>query len=401
MATVLVVDDQRAARRVLASRLDAAGFEVLQAADGAEAWRKFEAREPQLVITDMAMPQSDGIDLTGRIRECSDVPIIVFSAYGSVPAAVSAVKAGASEFLSSADLDVDALVGLARNLCDLDAHGSEVPELASRLPGSSTAITRVRARLAALASLRAPVLITGEPGSGRTTAARALHEHGATAGLDFHKVDAARFAPSAPVPKQGMVLLRGVEQLSPGGQAFWKERLAGMSGERPLRIVASSAGDWDRGTLIETDLAKALLRFRVHLPPLRDRPEDIPDIAGALLARISGRLGRERPRVEPAAFDLLCAQTWPGNATQLSQLLERAVAYSRGRRLTRGEIDELLGESRESLATVRREHEGRTRTELLTALRESAGNISRTAMRLGLSRQSVYRLLEKHSISVD
>ncbi len=134
MTTVLVVDDQRGARRVLASRLESAGFEVVQAADGVEAWEEFQRREPQLVITDMAMPHSDGIDLAGRVRECSDVPIIVFSAYGSVPSAVSAVKAGANEFLSSADLDVDALVQLARDLCGERALPSKLLDLGYRPP---------------------------------------------------------------------------------------------------------------------------------------------------------------------------------------------------------------------------------------------------------------------------
>lgn len=403
MPTVLVVDDQRAARRVLASRLQEAGLDVLQAADGLQAWEQFQRREPQLVITDMAMPRSDGIDLTRRIRERSDVPVIVFSAYASVPTAVSAVKAGASEFLASCDLDVDALVRLAWDLCGRTPRRSELADLSERLQGSSSAIRKVRARLAALAPLRVPVLLSGEPGVGRTTAARALHALGSTAGRDFYKIEAARFQPSMPTPERGTVLLRGIEQLSPGGQAFWAQHLASGSEGQPLRIVASTARsprDCKDGLDLLPELASALLQYQVTVPPLRQRREDIPLIAVAILRRISGRLGRPDVRLTEAATDRLSGQEWPGNGTELTRLLERAIAYSREREISREVIEELLRECDDSLAGVRKEGELRQREDLLTALHETGGNISRTAGRLGLSRQAVYRLMQKWAVPV-
>lgn len=404
MPTVLVVDDQRAARRVLASRLESAGFHVLQAADGLQAWDAFQEHEPQLVITDMSMPRSDGIELAGRIRECSDVPVIVFSAYGSVPTAVSALKAGANDFISSADLDVDALVQLARNLCTAPGQRSELSGLEERLPGSSSAIVRARKRIAALAPLRTPVLLVGEPGTGRTTAARALHDFGATAGLDFYKFDAARLTSSTPVPERGLVLVRGVEQLSRGAQAFWADHLGGGSEGQPLRIVASSSvplAEWRQSQSLQADLVEALLQFPVELPPLRHRADDIPRLAAVLLERIGRKLGKHPPRFTPDAAKLLSKQSWPGNLHQLKGFLHRTVAFSAESEIPASLVAELVQQESESLAGVRDEAHQRQREDLIVALRATEGNISRTAERLGLSRQAVYRLMEKFEITTE
>ncbi len=108
--TVLVVDDQARPRRALAAELEDAGFTVVQAADGDEAWKQFCDRAPDAVVTDMVMPKRDGLDLLGKIRSRSDVPVILFTARGSVQTAASAFKAGADEFVSSPDVGVEELV---------------------------------------------------------------------------------------------------------------------------------------------------------------------------------------------------------------------------------------------------------------------------------------------------
>ena len=128
-ATVLVVDDQEIVRRALATELEDAGFDVVEAGDGKDAWECFQQREPALVVTDVAMPRSDGLELLGRIRGESDVPVIVFTAYGTVDAAVSALKSGADEFVSSEQLEPEEIVELARRLCGGEEPSSELEQL--------------------------------------------------------------------------------------------------------------------------------------------------------------------------------------------------------------------------------------------------------------------------------
>ena len=107
MDTILVVDDQLKPRRLLIDELEDAGFAVVEASDGEEAWDMFRRNPPELVITDMMMPKCDGLELLSRIRTHSEVPVIVFSGYGSVQTAAEAIKAGAQEFISSLDVEVD------------------------------------------------------------------------------------------------------------------------------------------------------------------------------------------------------------------------------------------------------------------------------------------------------
>ncbi len=113
--TILVVDDQPGARKVLAAELEDAGFQVVLAADGVEAWQQFRQASPDLVITDMVMPRSDGIDLLNRIRSHSEVPVLLFSAHGSVEAAVTALKSGADDFVSSETFHDDWLASVVGN----------------------------------------------------------------------------------------------------------------------------------------------------------------------------------------------------------------------------------------------------------------------------------------------
>ncbi|GAG14000.1 unnamed protein product, partial [marine sediment metagenome] len=189
--TVLVVDDRARPRRALATELEDAGFAVVQAADGAEAWEQFRHHSPDVVITDMVMPRSDGLDLLSQIRSCSDVPVILFTARGSVESAATAFKAGADDFVSSPDVEVEGLVALVERAISGASPSLELGDLEQRLVGRSRAILRLREQISGLAPLRTPVLVSGEPGTGRDTVVRALHELGATADSELLEIDTA------------------------------------------------------------------------------------------------------------------------------------------------------------------------------------------------------------------
>jgi DNA-binding NtrC family response regulator len=405
--TVLVVDDQMRPRRALATELEDAGFAVVQAADGAEAWESFLRHRPDLVITDMVMPRSDGLDLLGRIRAHSEVPVVVFTAYGSVESAISALKGGAAEFVVSPDVDVDELVSLARGALAARDVSQHPAGLAQRLVGKSRAMARVRERVTGLAPLWAPVLVTGEPGTEREAIVSALHEFGTTAGLELVRITAASFVPEAAIPARCAIHLERVEELPPEGQRFWSRFIANEPNrfqKESVRVLASSeaslAARVNEGRF-DQPLAETLLRFQIQAPPLRQRPEDIPEIAASLVARLQGEVGRRGIRLSGEATELLAQRKWPGNLRELEATLERAIAFSRGRELRRQTIEDVLADSEESLASIRRHRGEVERDALLSAIRRTGGNITRTAEMLGKSRSAVYRLIEKHGIPLD
>jgi DNA-binding NtrC family response regulator len=400
---VLVVDDQIRARRVLVNELEDAGFEVSEARDGLDAWKAFQHQNPDVVITDMVMPRGDGLELLGRIRACSETPVIVFTAHGTAQTATSAFKLGAEDFVCSPDVEIDELIALIATAAGETTPIAHHPGFGERLVGSSRTMERIRERLAGLAPLRTPVLVAGEPGSGRTTTVLALHDLGSSAGGAL-----ARLSPRKPLleprsPEPAAVYLEGVDRFSEEARAHWATRLerAAREGFRTgPRILASAGGSvLDLG--LDEDFARGLggmmLRFAIELPPLREIPDDIPEISEALMARAGSAVGRAI-RLSPAAVTFLGEQRWPGNAGQLERVLERSISFSRGRQVRRDVVADVLADLEESLDGIRAREQVRERNELLRILQDTGGNVSRAADEFGRSRAAIYRLIEKHGI---
>ncbi len=386
--------------------LEDAGFSVLEAGDGQEAWNRFVESRPDLVITDMKMPHSDGMELLSRIRSRSETPVIMFTAYGTVDTAVSALKAGANEFVSSVDANVDELVDMVRGTL-IDGEGNEtLPDLESRLVGSTRAMLRVREQVTGLAPLGTPVLVSGESGTGRDTTVGALHSLGATAGGELVRVDAAAFEPGDWIPDSGAVYLDDVDRLTPEAQAYWADRVAHVRSDTPptgVRLFASTTDSI--ATLVQQngfskELGEVLIRFEIDLPPLRDRREDIPAIASILVDRIGRRLGR--PVVlSAAANEYLQTQRWPGNVAELENVLEKVIAFSRAKEIRRQAIDDVLQDVEESVAGIRDRRDAQERDALLNAIEVAGGNVTRAAEILGKSRTAVYYLISKHGIRLN
>src|SRR5262245_17046805 len=194
--TILVADDQSSTRSHLAARLADAGFSVVEASDGEEAWEQFREHDPDLVLSDLRMPRCDGLELLERVRAQSAVPVILLTAYGDVPTAVRAMKRGAEEFLSFDGLDVNQLIERIRVLVRASEAGGIAAGLARHIVGASPAMQRVRERVAGLLKLRTPAVILGDPGTGRGHVARVLHDLGPEADDEFvHVVCAGDPAP--------------------------------------------------------------------------------------------------------------------------------------------------------------------------------------------------------------
>jgi len=406
MTTVLVVDDQKRPRDLLSAELEEVGFTVVSAEDGEEGWQRFCQSKAAVVVTDMSMPRCDGIELLRRIRSRSDVPVIVFSGHGSVESAAEAFKAGADDFVNSLEIEIDDLVELVREAVSTRHVPPSGAELERRLTGDSVAISRVRWQLNGLAPLLTSVLVSGEPGTGRSTAIKAMHELGATSARRLRRVDAISFSPTDFRKNTGRecIHLADVEHLTPDAQRYWAAQFVRNETSTPSassRIFASTSAELAslvQSGAFDPHLGRALLRFEVKMPPLRDRPADVPKISQSLLQKIGATVGRSRIQLSPAALKHLETCRFPENLSQLERLLERAVAYSHGKVIRRQTIQDLMADLEKSIASMREERQLIERERLIRALREAGGNITHAAAALGKSRAAVYRLIDKHDI---
>src|SRR5262245_2778526 len=273
----------------------------------------------------------------------------------------------------------------------------------SAFVGRSPALRRLRQRLEGMAPLWIPVLLRGEPGTGRASAAALLHAWGPASRGELVRIDAAAFAPERRLPAAATVLLESVERLSRPAQAWWLARLCAAQlpgAERGIRWLATTADAPLRDLAPDFDAAleRSLASFAIRLPPLRERTRDLPLLAAALCARAGRTLGRERVRVSARALEILASCHWPGNVRELEDVLLRAIAFSPSPRLGRALVADVLAERGESVGGLRAERVARERAELLARLRATHGNVARTAEALGRSRTAVYRLIAKHRI---
>ena len=279
----------------------------------------------------------------------------------------------------------------AESLARLDAH----------LIGSSAPLRRLKSQLLGLAGLPFPVLFSGEPGSGRRRAARALHAIGANADAPLLELDARAALPPGGLPARGSVIVASIEALPPEAQSLWSRIGRGRALGPRLLATASAAFPmraFDDG--FDPELASALLRFAVQVPPLRQRRGDVPELACHFAAEIARELARPEQRLAGGALQALREANWSGNVAELRRVVERALAFSTGDEVGGDEIGAVLGEVRVSVAVLRERHRSEERDALLQALAAHGGNIARAAQQLGRSRAALYRLAEKHGVAL-
>ena len=279
----------------------------------------------------------------------------------------------------------------AEGLARLDGH----------LIGSSAALRRLRSQLLGLAGLPFPVLFAGEPGSGRRRAAQALHAIGLWADAPLLELDARAPLPQGGLPARGTVIVANVDSLSPESQSLWSRIARGRTLGPRLLATASAAFPmraFDDG--FDPELAAALLRFAVQVPPLRHRRADVPELAHHFAAQVARELARPEQRLAESALAALRDANWSGNVAELRRVVERALAFSTGDEITGEEIAAVLGEVRVSVAVLRERHRIEERDALLRALSDHGGNIARAAQQLGRSRAALYRLAEKHGVAL-
>ncbi len=376
-ANVLIVDDDAGLRRALVDRLSHWGHATAEAADGASALAVAGRQEFDLVLLDLSMPGASGLDVLRRLREggCG-ADIVILTAHGTVEAAVEALKLGATDFLAKpADFAMlQAVVERAfekRRLQRVNrALADRLDAGAGLVPGSSPAMGELLETAARAARSNAVVLITGESGSGKQVLAEYLHRESPRArgpfvyvncvALSDELIESTLFGHEKGAFTGAIARKEGRIDAAAGGTAFLDEvgdvtprlqtkllhfletnQFERVGGTRTItvdcRIVAATNRDLEaevREGRFRQDLYFRLNVVRLRVPPLRERPEDIPDLAQSFLDRFAAEMGRPRLKLAARTAETLARYPWPGNVRQLRNAIERMVVLARTDTLT-------------------------------------------------------------------
>ncbi len=358
-AAVWVIDDDRSVRRVLERALQEEQIRVLSFADASSALERLHRERPSLVICDVRMPDMDGLAMLEELkRRAPDIPVILITAYSDLERTVSAFRQGALEFLAK-PFDLDKMMRLVLRTLRHSHSGARGPASVPSVPaadgllGDSPAMRRVFHAIGRLAGSDLGILITGESGTGKELVARALHRHsrGAagsfvainTAAIPRELLEAELFGHEKGAFTGALQLRRGRFEQADGGTLFLDEigdmppelqapllrvladgefyRIGGMATvHTDVRLIAATHRDLEervRAGKFREDLLHRLNVARIHIPPLRERPEDIAGLASRFLRDAASKQGVEPRVLEADTLEHLQRLEWPGNVRQV------------------------------------------------------------------------------------
>jgi two-component system, NtrC family, response regulator AtoC len=445
---VLVADDELNMRRVLEAMLRREGYDVVTAANGAEALGGMSANI-HTVITDLKMPGLDGMGLLKRLSiDYPDVPVVMITAHGSVENAVEAVKLGAFDYLEKPfeQEQIRQVVAKAISTYALsrkDARPEEPSERGRfRLVGQSPAIRQIYAVVEKVANTPSTVLISGESGTGKELIARALHENSNRHAGPFIKINCAAI-PKTLMESElfgydkgaftGAVGAKpGRFELAHGGTLFLDEigeipiemqvkllrvlqesEFERVGGIKTIKVDVRLVTATNRDLLEEIgagnfreDLFYRLNVVPIQIPPLRERREDIPLLADHFIAKFNERLKKQIVAISPEAVEQLVAYNWPGNIRELENLMERTILFCEGPEIRVSDLPpEIVGVAVPASAVtteegprpaagslkeaVRAETERVERELIQRALDATGGNVTQAARKLKISRKSL------------
>jgi DNA-binding NtrC family response regulator len=422
---ILLVEDRENLRALLATVLGQR-FLVEPVGDGAAAIAALHNTAFDVVITDVRLPGAGGMEVLGAARGLDHPPeVILMTAYAEVPAAVAALRAGAYDYLAK-PFQPEELLRIATKAADRHALVTRTRELEALVEagesgfiGRSLAAIELRRRIERAGRVLAPVVLVGEPGTGKEIAAREIHrvrgESSFTAvscgGASEMWIDAELFGPGGKLTGQqasGTVFLDDVGELAPALQA----KLLRAVGDDDLnrsraRVIAASPQDLERLAnegLFRRDLYFALSVLKVQLPPLRERTDDIALLAARFLQLASARFGTRARRLSAAALAALEAAPWPGNVRELRHAVEQAALATDGDCIEVQHLPEQFQGAASTApagtyrAAVERGSDQAGREYLVNLLRSAAGNVTRAATEAGVERETLHRLVKKHGI---
>jgi DNA-binding NtrC family response regulator len=443
MPTILIIEDEAKMRRLLELNLGEDGFKTLSAGDAETGLKLLDSEPVHLVLTDLKLPGMSGLEFLQTAKgKNAALPIVVMTAFGSVETAVEAMKAGASDYVLKPfslseirmvvrkELDHSRLREENQSLREALGQKFSHPNIVARSPK----MQEVLATVERVAPTNSTVLLGGESGVGKDLIARAIHEKSRRASGPFVKINSTAIpenlleselfgyekgaftgaVTSKPgkfeMADKGTLFLDEIGDVPPATQVKLLrvlqerefERLGGTRTVKvDVRLVAATNRDLraalEDGTFRE-DLYYRLNVVPIDIPPLRERKEDIPDLANLFLARFSKDSGRPLRGITPAAMQLLASHYWPGNVRELQNVMERACALAAGPELDAGDIQLDTPRNRAGGGGDRFLPDGMTLDQwedemIREALKRAGGNKSQAARLLGLSRNALrYRL---------
>jgi two-component system, NtrC family, nitrogen regulation response regulator NtrX len=449
---VLVVDDEADIRELVSGVLEDEGFTVRSAADSTAALEAIEERRPSLVLLDVWLQGSrlDGLQILQEVkRRDPNLPVLMISGHGNLDTAVAAIREGAIDFIEK-PFEAERLLHLVNRATETDRLRRENETLRAQtghddqLHGTSVAINNVRATLKRVAPTGSRVLITGPAGVGKEIAARMIHQWSPRAKAPFIVVSAAMMSPDR-VEEELFgsevdgVARPGLLEQAHGGTLFLDE-IADMplttqakilrvltdqsyhriGGQRPIKVDVRVLSATSRNLADEIaegrfreDLYYRLNVVPVRIPPLRERREDIPELANHFLTRFAAERRITPPNLSDEAVAALQAHDWPGNVRQLRNIIERTVILAPGDRVSCIDVDLLPSEILDNQGSVglssatltimgsplREARESFEREYLKIQIRRFSGNISRTASFIGMERSALHRKLKALGIA--
>lgn len=442
--TILVIDDEKNIRTGLQAALELDGYEVLLAEDGTAGLSLALNNDVDLVITDLRMPGISGEEVLRRITsETPGIPVIVLTGHGTVESAVEAMRSGAYDFLTK-PLNLDRLSLLVKRALqnrELILHNRELEQEAEKrksfehIIGKSPAMLKLFDVVKRVAPTKASVLITGESGVGKELIANALHNLSPRNDNPFIKVHCAALAENLLESElfghekgafTGAVSRkRGRFELAHGGTIFLDEigeinqsvqikilrvlqekMFERVGGEETLevdvRVITATNRDLEQEIAegrFREDLFYRLNVVRVHVPPLRERKDDLPLMISAFVKEFARENGKVIESIEPKARQALYAHDWPGNVRQLRNCIESSVVMATGTTITLDELPPSIRDMDDVPAIaipVGSTMADAEREVILQTLAAQNGNKSRTAEVLGIGRKTLHRKLDEY-----
>lgn len=443
---ILIVDDERDIRELVAGVLSDEGYGCRTAGDSTAALAAIDERRPSLVLLDVWLHGSpmDGLEVLDEIKKREpELPVLIFSGHGNIDTAVSAISRGAMDFIEK-PFEAERLLLLVERATETERLRRENQRLregfaiADEFTGNSSSINSVRATLKRVANTGSRLLITGPAGAGKEVAARLLHSWSPRAHSAFVTVSAARITPERFEQElfgeeaDGKLVRAGLLEMADGGTLFLDEvadmpassqarilrvlteqAFVRVGGNRQIRVDVRVVSSTSRP--LEKEIAER--RFRedlyyrlnvvpVAIPPLSERREDIPALVDHFFTRYASEQGIASPLISSEAMAALQAYDWPGNVRQLRNVIERTIILAPRDRLAKIEADMLpseivstrFGGSSASSALMgvplREARENFEREYLKVQIRRFSGNISKTASFIGMERSALHRKLK-------